>query len=437
MGIALLSIPCKVFAKAILNRLKPRAESMLRENQCGFRKGRGCADQLFTLRILTEKAREYHRPLYICFIDLRKAYDSVNRDLLWLLLDRCYNLPPKLLSILRALHADSTAAVRAYGMTSEEFPVTCGVRQGCVLAPTLFNLYFDVAIRLALSEHEGKGVKFAYLHNTHLVGNRKILREESIVSDLEYADDMALLSDNWEDLTAMLSSLAAHCRDLGLTISCKKTKSLAVLPSESNQLPEAIQLSPSDDPIETVSHFQYLGSVVQDNCNSDIEVHTRICRASSAFQSLSRILWFQRRIHTRTKLRIFTSVILPTLLYGLECTVLLEPQVHRLESFQIRCLRIILGISIRDMKRNTTIRKLAKQQPISSVLSQRRLRFLGHLSRMGDHRLPKQLLVSALVGGQPAPGGQKLIWNDLVSRDLRACALTGNWRELSQNRGEW
>ena len=193
-----------------------------------------------------EKAREYHRPLYICFIDLRKAYDSVNRDSLWLLLNRCYNLPPKLLSILRALHTDSTAAVRAYGMTSEEFPVTCDVRQGCVLVPTLFNLYFDVAICLAFSEHEGKGVRFAYLHNTHLVDNHKILHEESIVSDLEYTDDMALLSDNWEDLTTVLSSLAAHCRALGLTISCKKTKSLAVLPSESNQLPEAIQLSPSD-----------------------------------------------------------------------------------------------------------------------------------------------------------------------------------------------
>jgi hypothetical protein len=73
-GIALLSIPSKVFAKALLNRLKPRAEMMLLENQCGFRKGRGCADQLFTLQIPMEKAREYHHPLYICFIDLRKAY---------------------------------------------------------------------------------------------------------------------------------------------------------------------------------------------------------------------------------------------------------------------------------------------------------------------------------------------------------------------------
>ena len=103
-------------------------------------------------------------------------------------------------------------------MTSEEFPVTCGVRQGCVLAPTLFNFYFDVAIHLALSEHEGKEVKFAYLHNADLVGNHRILREESIVSELEYADDTALLSDNWEVLTAMLTSLIHHCQTLGLTM---------------------------------------------------------------------------------------------------------------------------------------------------------------------------------------------------------------------------
>ena len=435
--IALLSIPSKVFAKAILNRLKPRADSLLRENQCGFRKGRGCADQLFTLRILMEKAREFRQPLYVCFIDLRKAYNSVNRESLWILLQDCYNLPPKLLSILRALYSDSKAIVRSYGLTSEEFSVTCGVRQGCVLAPTLFNLFFDVAIHLALRDHEGKGVKFTYLYNTQLVGNRKVLREESIVSDLEYADDMAIMADNWEDLSAMVRLLSHHCSSLGLSISCKKTKTLAVLPTGSHQLPQPILLPTSDDPIEVVSHFQYLGSVVQDDCNCDTEVDTRICKASAAFQSLSRILWFQRRIKTATKLRILNSVILPTLLYGLECTVLLEPQIRRLESFLIRCLRIILGISTRDMKRNTTIRKLAKQQRLSSILSQRRLRFLGHLSRMGDQRLPKQLLVSALVGGKRAPGGQKLRWNDLVTRDLRACGLLDSWRELAQDRDEW
>ena len=96
-GIALLSIPSKVFA--ILNRLKPRAEQLLRESQCGFRRGRGCADQLFSLRMLMEKAREYFHPIYACFIDLKKAYDSVNRDSLWRIPQYSYCLPPKLLSI--------------------------------------------------------------------------------------------------------------------------------------------------------------------------------------------------------------------------------------------------------------------------------------------------------------------------------------------------
>ena len=251
-GIALLSIPGKVFAKAILQRLKPRAELLLRESQCGFRQGCGSADQLFSLRMLMEKAREYHRSVYIYFIDPRKAYNSVHRDSLWHILQHSYQLPEKLLTIIRALHENSTAAVRAYGKTSEKFPVTCGVRQGCVLAPTLFNLYFDVAIRLALDEHrmEEKGVKVAYLHNADLVGNRRILRLETLVTDLEYADDMALLADNLSDLTTMLDALSTSCKKLNLTISCGKTKSLAVLPPESSdvQCPTVINLAQGISP---------------------------------------------------------------------------------------------------------------------------------------------------------------------------------------------
>ena len=127
-GIALLSIPGKVFAKAILNRLKPRAEQFLCESQCGFRRGRGCADQLFSLRTLMERSREYHRPLYLCFIDLKKAYDSVNRDSLWRILQHSYQLPEKLLSIIRALHDGSYAVVRHTGR-----------RQRGSLSPVVFD----------------------------------------------------------------------------------------------------------------------------------------------------------------------------------------------------------------------------------------------------------------------------------------------------------
>ena len=82
----------------------------------------------------------------------------------------------------------------------------------------------------------------------------------------------------------------------------------------------------------------------------EAEIDSRICKASAAFQSLSRILWYQRRIQTSSKLRILNSVILPTLFYGLESTVLLQLHVRRRESFVIRCLRIILGLTVRQKK---------------------------------------------------------------------------------------
>ena len=126
-----------MFAKAILNWLKPRAERLLCESQCDFHRDRGYADQLFSIRVLMETACEFHQPFYACFIDLKKAYDSVCHDSLWCILKHTYHLPKKLLTIIRALHEDCTAAVRAYGKTSNIFSVTSGVLQGCMLAPTL------------------------------------------------------------------------------------------------------------------------------------------------------------------------------------------------------------------------------------------------------------------------------------------------------------
>ena len=187
---------------------------------------------------------------------------------------------------------------------------------------------------MALEEHrqQGSGIRVAYLLDADLVENRRISKQETLLTDLEYTDDMALLANNWSDLTAMLDSLSACCKKLGLAISCMKTKSLAVLPPDdpATESLAPIHLFPEGEPIEVVSHFQYLGSIVQDDCGMDTEINSRICKASSAFQSLSCILWRQRKIQTRTKVRVLNSVTLPTLLYGLESSVLLEPFVLHL-----------------------------------------------------------------------------------------------------------
>ena len=218
-----------------------------------------------------EKSREFRQPLYLCFVDLRKAYDSVNRSALWCVLQKSFGLPSKLVSIIQALHEGTSAAVRVYNKLSEDFQVTTGVLQGCVLAPTLFNLYmfFDAVTRMAISEHEaqGRGVHLMYLPASEgkLVGNRKRLKLDTVVSDLEYADDMALVSSSWDDLRVMVQALEKHCTDMHLCISTKKTKIMAVLPYPSCQPPEPTTLLPDEDPIKVIYSFQYLGSILENN----------------------------------------------------------------------------------------------------------------------------------------------------------------------------
>ena len=133
----------------------------------------------------------------------------------------------------------------------------------------------------------------AYLLDAQLVGNHGKLQLETLVTDLEYADDMALLADSWDTLEVMLTSLSTHCQDFGLSISCAKTKTMAVLPSSSLPQPEPIHLSPNQPPVESVTNFQYLGSIVQDNCGTDLEFNSRICKASQAFDSLNQLHPYQ------------------------------------------------------------------------------------------------------------------------------------------------
>ena len=95
-GISLLDVVGKIFARVVQERLQVIAENILPESQCGFRKGRGCIDMIFAARQLVEKTREHDDSLFVLFIDLRKAYDSVPRSALWRVLEKV-GVPPKTL----------------------------------------------------------------------------------------------------------------------------------------------------------------------------------------------------------------------------------------------------------------------------------------------------------------------------------------------------
>ena len=151
-GISLVSHAGKGLLKIVANRLSDfcEAQQILPEEQCGFRPARSTIDMLFVVRRLQELSRQRKTPLYMCFVGLQKAYDSVDRELLWKVLARA-GVPSVMIDVIRQFHDGMRARVRMDdGELSEWFEVAQGLRQGCVLSLLLFNIFFAAVIEVAL-----------------------------------------------------------------------------------------------------------------------------------------------------------------------------------------------------------------------------------------------------------------------------------------------
>uniref|UniRef100_UPI0025F63694 RNA-directed DNA polymerase n=1 Tax=Thiolapillus sp. TaxID=2017437 RepID=UPI0025F63694 len=173
-GITLLSIAGKILARVLLNRLIPTiAQENTPESQCGFRSNRGTVDMIFVLRQIQEKCREQNMGLYAAFVDLTKAFDTVSRDGLWKILARL-GCPPKFLTILRQLHEGQQGQVKHNGSLSGSFPISNGVKQGCVLAPTLFSIFFSIMLREA-KEDLPDGIYIRFRTDGSLFNLRRLL----------------------------------------------------------------------------------------------------------------------------------------------------------------------------------------------------------------------------------------------------------------------
>ena len=171
-GITLLLVDGKILAKVLLNRLQPLSESIIPETQCGFRPGRGTTDMIFSARQVQEKYREQGCDLCLAFIDLTKAFDSVNRDALWACLARLA-CPPKFVNITRQLHEGMKGCVLYDGEQSGSFNINTGVKQGCVIAPTLFSIFLAAFISLAAVD-QAKGVGIIYRTDGELFNMRRL-----------------------------------------------------------------------------------------------------------------------------------------------------------------------------------------------------------------------------------------------------------------------
>ena len=138
-GITLLSVFGKVLGRVIITRISDGIDAKLRREQAGFRRNRSTGEHIFVLRNIIEQSIEWNSPLYTCFIDFEKAFDSVHRTTLWNVM-RHYGIPQKIVDIVKAMYVDSKCAVIDDGQESDWFDVKSGVRQGCNMSGFFFYL---------------------------------------------------------------------------------------------------------------------------------------------------------------------------------------------------------------------------------------------------------------------------------------------------------
>ena len=228
-GITLLSLPGKVYSKVLERRVRPIVEPRIEEEQCGVGPDRGTTDQLFTLARILEGAWEYAHPVYMCFVDLEKAYDRVPREILWGVLWE-YGVRGALLRAIQSLYAQSKSCVQVHGNKSDLFPVGVSLRQGCTLSPILLVIFMDRISRRSRGE---EGLQFGVLR----------------ISSLLFADDVVLLASSVCDLQHSLDRFAAECEAAGMKISTSKSEAVVLsrkpvvgvlTPSEGVQVPRGL-----------------------------------------------------------------------------------------------------------------------------------------------------------------------------------------------------
>ena len=187
--------------------------------QAGFRKGRRTRDKIANIHWIIEKARDFLKNIYFCFLDYAKAFDCVDHNKLWEILKNM-GIPGHLTCPLRNLHAGQEATVRTGCRTTDWFQLSKGVCQGCILSPCLFNFYAEYIMRNAGLEEAQAGIK--------------IVRRN--INNLRYADDTTLMAESEEELRSLLMKVKEESEKIDFKLNIQKTKIMASGPITSWQI---------------------------------------------------------------------------------------------------------------------------------------------------------------------------------------------------------
>jgi hypothetical protein len=373
-GISLSSVIAKLYSGILNQRLIKYLESnnILTDEQCGFRPGRGCDDRLFSLHAVIKKRLEEEQDTFVMFIDFRKAFDLVNRDLMLHKMTQI-GIDGHFYFALKALYRKTWAQVRLNDELTEPFITPTGVRQGDSLSPTIFISYLnDLSMKLKDSRQ--------YLE----IGDRKL-------NHLLYADDLALIADSPASLQKLADITSEWCSEWQLSVNTTKTQ---VMHFRKKRRPrqdmQTINMNGED--LKFVDNYKYLGVTFDEHLTFSTNANILAGAAGRALGALIAKYKTNVNMGYGTYGTLYESCVAPILDYGSHVT-----GYHiwkELEAVQFRAERVFLGVH-----------KFAAKAAISSDMNWdscytrqkfQLLRFWNKLTNMPDHRLPKQIFLTEL-----------------------------------------
>ena len=335
-GICISSALLKIICSLLNNRVQAYCNrlNLINKNQIGFKSKHRTADHLLTLKAVVKKyVTVGKKKLHACFIDFKKAFDSVWHEGLFYKVEKC-GISGNFLDLIRDLYKKTNCAIKIGESITDFFDYAKGVRQGCPLSPILFNIYVNDIFELMNNNNE----------NDITLGQNKL-------NALMYADDLILLAETENGLQKQIDKLLGYCQKWKLDVNIKKTK-LMVFNRGNKLLKRNVKIN--NTVLESVKTFKYLGfSISAKNCSFAPTIEDLSVKANRAIYALNNRNKISK-LPAKLALKLFQAQIAPILLYGAEVWGpymdydYISWEISKIERVQTQFLKRVLGCNIQS-----------------------------------------------------------------------------------------
>jgi hypothetical protein len=352
------------------------------------------------------------------FRDFKKAYDSVRKEVLYNILIE-FGIPKKLVRLVKMCSIETYIRVRVGKNLSDRLPIRNGLKQGDALSPLFFNLALVYAIKRVQVNQDG--LKLNGMHQL-----------------LAYADDVNILGGSMRTVQKNAETLIAATKEIGLEVNAHKTKHMTV--SRDQNARQIHRMKMDNSSIERLEELKYLGITLTNQNSIQEEVKCRVKLGNACYYSVQNLL-SSSLLSKTLKIKIYRNIILPVVLYGCETWSLTLREESRLRVFENRAQRRVFEPNRVELTgewrklHNEELRDLYFLPNIVRVVKSRRMRWAGHVARMGAEGVHR-VLVGKPEGKRPL-GRPRRRLEDNIKMDLQKVGGGGTWMELAQDRDRW